>query len=204
MYVPRAFERTDPDELHAFAAAHPFAVLVSTHESAPFATHVPLLVERDTGALVGHMARANPHWTGLDGKPVLAVFNGPHAYVSPTWYEAENVVPTWNYVAVHATGTFRVLHDGADAVRVLLATVREYEGSGEGAWAPDAESAFFRGLVNGIVAFRVEVSRWEGKWKLSQNHPAERREKVRAALAASTSAEAREVARLMGEHSAPN
>jgi len=199
VYIPRAFERTDPDELCAFAAAHPFAVLVSAHNGEPFATHLPLLVERDTGALVGHMARANPHWTELDGKPVLAIFSGPHAYVSPTWYEAENVVPTWNYVAVHATGTFRVLADEADAVRVLLATVRAYEGSGEGAWAPDAEGAFFRGLVNGIVAFRVEAARWEGKWKLSQNQPPERREKVRAALAASTSAEARAVARLMGE-----
>ncbi len=197
MYVPRAFERTDPAELHAFAAAHPFAVLVGDRDGAPFATHLPLLIERETGALVGHMARANPHWTALNGKPVVAVFSGPHAYVSPTWYETENVVPTWNYVAVHATGTFRVLTDEADAVRVLLETVREYEGSSEGAWAPDAGSAFFRGLVQGIVAFRVEVARWEGKWKLSQNQPPERRAKVRAALAASASAEAREVAKLM-------
>ncbi len=198
MYVPRAFERTETGELLAFAAAHPFAVLVSDHDGEPFATHLPLLVERDTGALVGHMARANPHWTALDGEPVLAIFSGPHAYVSPTWYEAENAVPTWNYVAVHATGTFRLLAE-PDAVRVLLDTVREYEGSGEGAWAPDAESAYFRGLVQGIVAFRVDVARWEGKWKLSQNQPPERRAKVRAALAASTDPAARAVARLMGE-----
>jgi transcriptional regulator len=198
LYVPRTFERTETGELLAFAAAHPFAVLVSDHNGEPFATHLPLLVERDTGALVGHMARANPHWTALDGKPVLAIFSGPHAYVSPTWYEAENVVPTWNYVAVHATGTFRLLAE-PDAVRVLLDTVREYEGSGDGAWSPDAESAFFRGLVQGIVAFRVEVARWEGKWKLSQNQPPERRAKVRAALAASTDPAARAVARLMGE-----
>lgn len=199
MYVPRAFERTDRDELHGFAAAHPFAVLVSDHNGEPFATHLPLLVERSTGALVGHMARANPHWTALEGKPVLAIFNGPHAYVSPTWYEAEDVVPTWNYVAVHATGTFRVLHDEGDALRVLAATVREYEGRAPGAWALDPESAFVRGLAKGIVAFRVQVIRWEGKWKLSQNQPPERHERVRRALAGSADPQAREVARLMGE-----
>src|SRR5262245_52454200 len=102
MYIPSAFAQADPAELFAFMESYSFALLVSTHEGEPFGTHIPLLLERDTGphgTLVGHMARANPHWRGLDGQPVLAVFSGPHAYVSPTWYESENVVPTWHYVA---------------------------------------------------------------------------------------------------------
>src|SRR4051812_36029868 len=102
MYVPTAFAETDPAKLHDFIEAHSFGLLVSAPGGVPVATHLPLLLERSTGphgCLVGHVARANPQWEGLDGKPVLAVFSGPHAYVSPAWYESENVVPTWNYVA---------------------------------------------------------------------------------------------------------
>ncbi len=87
MYVPPAFGRTDPAELFAFVEAHSFALLVSTRDGAPFASHLPLLLDRAAGphgTLVGHMARANPQWRDLDGQPVLAVFSGPHAYVSPS------------------------------------------------------------------------------------------------------------------------
>src|SRR4051794_6236182 len=122
MYVPSWFARTDPAELFVFMESHSFALLVSTRDGAPFGTHLPLLLDRTAGphgTLIGHMARANPQWRDLDGRPVLAVFGGPHAYISPSWYEAENVVPTWNYVAVHATGTFRLADDN-DAVREIV------------------------------------------------------------------------------------
>ena len=168
----------------------------------PFASHLPLLLDRAAGphgALVGHMARANPQWRDLDGQPVLAVFSGPHAYVSPSWYEAEGVVPTWNYVAVHATGTFR-LTDTPDAVTdIVAATVETYERGMPTPWRLDATAAYVRQLANAIVGFRIEVERLEGKWKLSQNHPAERRAKVAAALGSSTDAGDRAVARLMRE-----
>ena len=114
MYIPAAFQQTDKTKLHDFIEANSFGLLVSTHGGEPFATHLPFLLERDAGphgCLVGHVARANPQWHGLDGQTVLAVFSGPHAYVSPTWYEAENVVPTWNYVAVHAYGPCRLVED---------------------------------------------------------------------------------------------
>ena len=98
MYVPPAFAETDKGKLYDFIEAHAFGLLVSTHGGEPFATHLPFLLERDAGPhgrLVGHLARANLQWQGLDGRPVLAVFSGPHAYVSPSWYEADDVVPTW-------------------------------------------------------------------------------------------------------------
>src|SRR4051794_30133809 len=115
MYVPPAFAEADLSKLHELIEGYNFGLLVSTTQGgAPFATHLPFLLERRNGphgTLVGHVARANPQWQDLDGRQVLAVFPGPHAYDPPSWYEAENVVPPWNYVAVHAYGTFRLVDD---------------------------------------------------------------------------------------------
>ena len=200
MYVPPAFARTDPDDLFGFVEAHAFALLVSTRDGAPFASHLPLLLDRAAGphgTLVGHMARANPQWRDLDGRPVLAVFSGPHAYVSPAWYGAEGVVPTWNYAAVHATGTFRLVDDPDAVTEIVAATVETYERGMTEPWRVDTTAEYVRRLVGGIVGFRIAVEGLEGKWKLSQNQPAERRERVAAALEGSADPDARAVARLM-------
>jgi transcriptional regulator len=202
MYVPSWFERTDPAELFAFMEAHSFALLVSTHEGLPFATHLPLLLDRTAGphgTLVGHVARANPQWRDLDGHPALAIFGGPHAYISPAWYESEGVVPTWNYVAVHATGTARVVDDPEEVTKIVAALVTIYEGNRPAPWRFDPAAEYVRKLVKGIVGFRIEIERLEGKWKLNQNHPPGRRAKVITALESSTSADDLEIARLMRE-----
>ncbi len=200
MYVPPSFARTDPSELFAFMGAHSFALLVSTHGGEPYATHLPLLVRPAAGprgTLVGHMARANPQWHDLDGRPVLAVFAGPHAYISPAWYEADGVVPTWNYVAVHATGTFRLVDDPAGVTDIVAATVETYERTRPAPWRLDPAADYVRQMARAIVGFRVEIERLEGKWKLSQNHPPERRAKAMTALDASADADARAIARMM-------
>ncbi len=202
MYIPTAHLETDPEKLHAFIAAHSFGLLVSTHQGEPFATHLPFLLERQAGPhgrLVGHLARANPQWHGLDGQSVLAVFSGPHAYVSPTWYEADNVVPTWNYVAVHATGPFRLVEQPDELARILLDSVRTYEGSMPRPWSVDPGGDFFRKMARAVVGFHVEIRRLEGKWKLNQNHPAERRARVVRHLHEADDPDARAVARLMRE-----
>jgi len=202
MYVPTAFEETDQSKLHEFIEAHSFGLLVSSHENEPFATHLPFLLERDAGqhgSLVGHLARANPQWRDLEGQQVLVVFSGPHAYVSPTWYEAENVVPTWNYVAVHAYGRCRLVEDSDALARILTATVGTYERLMPNPWGIDTRTEFFQKFVRAVVGFRVEISRLEGKWKLNQNHPPERREKVIRVLERSEDQDAREIARLMTE-----
>jgi transcriptional regulator len=202
MYIPAAFQQTDKTKLHDFIEANSFGLLVSTHGGEPFATHLPFLLERDAGPhgrLVGHVAKANPHWHGLDGQTVLAVFTGPHAYVSPTWYEAENVVPTWNYVAVHAYGPCRLVEDPDRLTEILKAMTATYEGSRPKPWVLDAASDSFQKLVRAVVGFRIEISRLEGKWKLNQNHPPERREKVIRVLEQSADRDAREIARLMAE-----
>jgi len=202
MYVPAAFAETDQAKLHDFMEAYSFGLLVSTHGGEPFATHLPFLLDRDAGShgtLVGHMARANPHWHDLEGQTVLAVFSGPHAYISPTWYESANVVPTWNYVAVHAYGTCRLVDEPQDLEGILAATVATYERSMPSPWSLDAGSDFFQKMVRAVVGFRVEITRLEGKWKLNQNHPRERRERVSRFLDRSKEQDAKEIARLMVE-----
>ena len=180
MYVPRHFAETDRDALYAHMRAYGFATLVSVREGAPFATHVPLLLDPargPLGTLVGHVARANPHALSLAAQtPTLAIFHGPHAYVSPRWYRGEATVPTWNYTAVHATGTPRVLEE-ARAVRELLERMAEtYEAAAAEPWRLDRLSARVAdGLQRAIVAFELPIERLEGKRKLSQNKsPADR------------------------------
>jgi transcriptional regulator len=203
VYVPRAFEVVDPAWCHALMRAHGFAVMITADDAGlPFATHLPFLLDETRGpkgTLRGHVARANPHWRFLAaGRPTLVVFAGPHAYVSPSWYATHPSVPTWNYVAVHATGTGRLVEEPG-RVRALLADlVREHEGAGPAAWALDSLPAeYLDGMQRGIVAFEIAVDRLEGKAKLSQNRDAVDQERVRLALAAAADPLARALAARM-------
>jgi transcriptional regulator len=200
LYVPSVFGQTDLGTLHAFIERYSFAVLCSTDEDGvPFASHLPLLLDRTTtpGTLVGHLAKANPQWRHADGRDVLAVFAGPHAYVSPSWYEATEVVPTWNYVAVHATGVFRAVHDRDELLKIVGALVTRYESARPRPWTMDLPDDYLDRMLRGIVGFRIEVRRLEGKWKLSQNQDAERRRKVRQALREKGGEDATAIADLM-------
>lgn len=200
MYVPPAFVETDPGILGAFIRRNSFGLLVSQVGGEPFATHVPFLLDTATGphgTLVGHLARANPHARHLDGTTALAVFSGPHAYVSPTWYAAENVVPTWNYTAVHATGRVTLVHDPEPLLAIVRDSVAFYESALPTPWTFDGGSVFATRLLTQIVGFRIEIERLEGKFKLNQNHPPERRERVAAALQAQGDENAVGVADLM-------
>lgn len=200
MYVPPHFAETDAAKLFDFIEANSFALLISQADGRPFASHVPLLLDREAvsqGALRGHLARANPQWRSAAGQEVLAVFSGPHAYISPTWYEAERVVPTWNYVAVHVYGTFRVVEERDELMGIVRDMVRFYEATLPRPWDFDATIEHAQKMLQGIVGFRVEVTRIEGKWKLGQNHPAERREKAARALEQYEDENSRAVAELM-------
>jgi transcriptional regulator len=181
MYIPAAFAETDRTKLHDFIQQNSFGLLVSQVDGLPFATHLPFLLERTTGlhgTLVGHMARTNPQWRAASDQTALAIFSGPHAYVSPTWYEAEQVVPTWNYIAVHAYGQIQIIEDKGALLEIVQKMVRVYEQTMPRPWSFDGSSTFVERLLAQIVGFRMEVEKIEGKWKLNQNHPAERREKV--------------------------
>ena len=200
MYIPAAFQESDLATLHGFIERHSFGLIVSLHDGSLFASHLPFLLDRSAGrfgTLVGHMARANPQWERFTDEPCLAVFSGPHAYISPTWYEAENVVPTWNYAAVHAYGRARLVEDRPGLLDIVRRSVEVYEGSRPRPWSPGEPGTFIDRLLGQIVGFRMEIERLEGKWKLNQNHPAERRRKVVPALEGRGDANATAIAALM-------
>lgn len=203
MYIPKHFAITDSAWCHALMRAQSFAAMITADDAgAPFATHLPILLDPARGALGtlrGHVARANPHWRYLAaGRPTLVIFSGAHAYVSPSWYATHPSVPTWNYVAVHATGTGVLVEDPAQVVTLLADLVRTYESAGPTAWSMDGLAAdYLAGMQRGIVAFEIPIERLEGKAKLSQNRDAVDQARTREALAASDDPVARAVAALM-------
>jgi transcriptional regulator len=185
MYVPPHFSESDPTVLFDFIENHSFGQLVSQVDGLPFVNHLPFLLERNTmphGTLIGHMARANPQWRSLAGQTALCVFTGPHVYVSPSWYESEHVVPTWNYTAIHAYGRVEIVEDCGALQEIVEKSVETYESGMPRPWSFDGGATFAQRLLTQIVGFRVAIERLEGKWKLNQNHPAERRERVVRAL----------------------
>jgi transcriptional regulator len=200
MYIPAAFAEADLSRLHHFIEQNSFGVLVSQVDGQPFASHLPLLLDRTAGphgTLIGHMARANPQWRDLAGQTVLAIFSGPHAYISPSWYEAEQVVPTWNYTAVHAYGRVAIVEDTGALLEIVQKSVQVYERDMPRPWSFDPAATFAERLLTQIVGFRIELARVEGKFKLNQNHPAERRKKVVWALQHRGSDDAQAVAAMM-------
>jgi len=200
MYIPAAFAEHDLSKLHEFIEQNSFGLLVSLVDGLPFASHLPFLLERNVGtrgSLVGHVARANPQWHEAGGQTALAIFAGPHTYISPTWYEAEQVVPTWNYTAVHVYGRVEVIEERSAISEIVQKMVRLYENAMPRPWSFDASSTFAERMLAQIVGLRIENERIEGKWKLNQNHPVERRTKVIRALQRRTDENALAVAALM-------
>lgn len=204
MYRPRHFDINDNSALFRVMRDNSFALLVSAGGGGLVASHIPLSLNADGEGprrLFGHVARANDQWRGFDGKTeAMAVFQGVHAYVSPSWYVSETMVPTWNYVAVHAYGRPKVIADAA-AVRVHLERlVATYESPATGPWSMDRlPDDYVQRMIKGIVAFEMPIERLEGKFKLSQNRSAADREGAIKGLEGSGDAVAREVARLMRE-----
>src|SRR5258708_3270043 len=165
MYIPPAFAETDVTKLHEFIEQHSFGVPLSQLEGLPFASHLPFLLDRSAGphgTLVGHMARANPQWRELAGQKILAIFSGPHYYISPTWYQSEQVVPTWNYVAVHAHGRVEVVEDKGPLLDIVQRSVRVYEQAMPRPWAFDPSSKFVERMLAQMAGSRIEVEKTGG------------------------------------------
>ena len=184
MYLPRPFACTDRHALLAFIAAHPFATIITTDASGAQAGHVPLLAEERADGLVlrGHLAAANPQ--ARHAGPALAVFHGPHAYISASWYDADDTVPTWNYQVVHARGDLVCSNDDAAKNALLDDLSAAMEGDRAGRWQERLSPAMRARLLTQIVAFELRVTDLDGKWKLGQNHAPERRLRTAAALRA--------------------
>mgnify|MGYP001378649684 CR=1 FL=1 len=206
MYVPQHFEETRVAVLHALIQRHPFAALVTRTAGGLEANHLPLEVDPEPapfGTLLGHVARSNPVWRELaSGGEGLAVFQGPHGYVSPGWYpskaESGRVVPTWNYAVVHAHGPLRAIED-PDWLRALVERLtRRHEAGRAQPWqVADAPPDYVAAMLRGIVGIEMRIERLVGKWKLSQNRARPDREGVIAALTEAASPGAAELAEQM-------
>ena len=181
MYLPKHYEVTDQSKIFEFIKANSFGILFSHTGSEPMASHLPLILDEkggEQGLILGHMARANRQWRYADGQQVLVVFHGPHTYVSPTWYQEEDTVPTWNYVAVHATGVFKAVEDRPGLIESVARLTDQHEASQRQPWQPDFSTAYSDQMLKRIVAFQIEITSLQGKWKLNQNHPEHRRRRV--------------------------
>jgi transcriptional regulator len=175
MYVPEQFRAEDVESMHRLMRARPFATLVSAGASGLAASHLPTVLKEQAplfGAIEFHLARANPHWKELDGE-VLMIFHGAQGYITPRWYPSKvahgKVVPTWNYAVVHAYG--RPHRQDGEWLRSHVAELSDQQERGAAApWAiADAPARYVETMLRGIVGFRLEITRLEGKWKMSQN-----------------------------------
>ena len=205
MYIPKHFELTDSKIMHDLMRQFSFATIVSVLEGVPFATHMPVVIRPELskfGTLRTHIARANPQWesftqeSGSSDAEILVIFQGDHTYISPKWYETHPSVPTWNYVTVHAYGRPKIVEESA-RVRALL---DELVGSceGEKGWnSSNLSEKYMDGMMRGIVAFEIEITRLEGKMKLSQNRSEVDRQGVIAALATGASPDDQAIAAKM-------
>lgn len=205
MYIPPAFQEDDVAVLHAAMRAARLAHFVTATADGLIATPVPLIVDASEGGygvLYGHVARANPQWKTTPVGEAMALFLGPHAYVTPSWYatkrETGMVVPTWNYVAVHAYGTVEFFEDADRLLDVVTRLTNLHEAPRAERWAvTDAPESFIRSQLRGIVGLRMPIARLEGKRKMSQNRNAADRAGVVAGLAASDNPSDRDVAALI-------
>jgi transcriptional regulator len=180
VYVPRHFEQSRLDLMQAVIDGLQVATLVTSGPDGPFVSHLPMMLERGSGPfgmLTGHLSRANPHWSIGAGQPAVAIFFGPNGYVSPNWYatkhETQKVVPTWDYIAVHARGTLRTFDEPDRLHALVTALTNLHESRSAQPWrVDDAPETFVASQLKGIVGLELPIDALLGKWKLSQNRSA--------------------------------
>ena len=200
MYLPRLFAVEDLPQLHAFMEQFSFASLVTQNEGALIASHIPFVLDREAGAwgrLRGHVAVGNPQLAHLkSGSEALVMFQGPHSYISPSWYASPENVPTWNYTVVHAYGRPKML-DRAGLITLLKDLAHQNEKSFERPWDFDPQAAWIEKLLPQIAAFEIPIERLEGKFKLNQNRTLADRRRVVEVLSASQDPAQRHMAELI-------
>lgn len=209
MYIPNHFVETDAVRIADLIAQYGFATLISTRGVDTEITHAPLMYEpsrgdvTDKGTLVGHIAAANPHAQWLvDGANVIAIFHGPHGYISPTWYRDENPrvpnVPTWNYAVVHVQGIVKRIDDAARKWKIVSELAAHYERDSAAPWNP-GEMHDHAGKLDAIVGFDIAITSINAKSKLSQNRSVADQESVIAKLDAAAHPDGHAMAKMMRE-----
>ena len=201
MYIPEFNRVRDQADAVSFVQANPFAILVSPSEGGPFATHIPILAREADNQVVlhGHVAKANPHWGLLEsGQESLAIFHGPHAYISPSLYESRESVPTWNYAAVHVYGQARVVAEPERLLEEVREIINRFDPTYFAQWSSLSDK-FRHGMLKQIVGFEMVATRIEAKFKISQNRTKKDQAAVIASLGQSTDSAVSGIARLMQE-----
>lgn len=203
MYSPNDFKIEDPEVIRSFMRTNSFGMLFSRDTEGTFHdTHVPMLVSDDLTFVTGHIARANPQWKSWEAdSDVKLVFRGPHAYVSPSYYESDFNVPTWNYSVVSVSGTVQVITDRREQAAVMRELVGFYEDAQPSPWRLDESDERFMKLFDALIFFSVGVTGIAATFKLNQNKSAEDRAKVIQCLSQSGSRSDATLAKLMQEHS---
>ncbi len=206
MYIPKANEETRLPVLYGLIEAQPFCSLVTMGPAGLFATHIPMVLQKEgqpLGRLKGHISRANRQWRDFSPEiEALAIFSGPQHYISPSWYpekqETGKVVPTWNYAVVHAYGHLKVIENTDWLLAHLESLVNIHEASFPAPWKiSDAPAEYIESLTKGIVGLELSIQRLEGKWKASQNHSEAHRESVVKGLEDLNTAESQAMKALM-------
>lgn len=177
MYIPKKFDVTDAETIWAFVEANAFGQIISSVEGKLFSTHMPFLVSSDRSKLVGHFAKTNPQGQEIEGQEILVSLQGPHDYISPSWYTSAGV-PTWNYQAVHISGVARIFRDQDRLKDLVDSLTKKYEVQFEQPWQPDYKAA----MLGAIVGVEVEITDIQCQFKLGQNRSTEDRERVAAEL----------------------
>lgn len=202
MYIPEHFKETNPERISALIEGNSFGTLITVPDGLPFASHLPFLFEPSIGVqgrLLGHMARANPQWRHFtSGSEVLVVFQGPHAYVSPTWCSSPGV-PTWNYAVAHLRGQPKLIEGESELEALVGRLTHIHELHMTNPWKPDLTGARRSKLLNMIVGFEIEITDIQGKFKLSQNRPLDDQRRVMEELSLSNNQTDKAVAKLMSE-----
>jgi transcriptional regulator len=179
MYIPKHFQETDRQRIVQFMKQYPFATIINMNGEIPIATHLPFVVheQEDKLMLFSHFAKANEQWRLLSKTISLVIFSEPHAYISAKHYDHEQNVPTWNYIAVHAYGTARLIEDEAGKLALLEKTIMSFEAGFQLQWNSMTDK-FRSGMLQGIVGFEIEVFDLQAKYKLSQNRSSAEKEKI--------------------------
>lgn len=164
MYIPKHFEVTKTDEIFSFINANAFGQLISTVNGQLFSSHIPFLVSEDKTSLICHIAKQNPQWESIENQEALITFQGPHDYISPSWYSSPGV-PTWNYQTVHVYGKPKLITESDKIRRIIETLTNIYESSNEQPWIPEYKGT----LVNVIIGIEIEITNIQCKYKLSQN-----------------------------------
>lgn len=199
MYIPKHFKQDNIEKLFQFMQQYPFAVLITTENNKPIATHLPFVIDKkidDNIVLTSHMSKINNQINNIENKEILVVFQEPHHYISPTLYEHEKNVPTWNYVAVHCYGKLKLHTTNEQRIAVLEKMINSFEPNYQEQWNT-LDNTYKNNLLKGIESFEIDVEEIQGKEKLSQNKTAKERTNIKNHLLQQDDTNAQDLGKMM-------